>query len=429
LDDYYKTLGVDKSADEEVIYAAYKALAKKYNPDKGLQDEDKIKIINIAFDILSNKEKRNEYDEKIGYVEKNDNSYINDGDYKYEGEYKDSKYHGQGTLIDSDGDQYVGEFKDGLKHGQGARICNDGEKYEGEWKDGLRNGQGKETWETDGQLYTYEGEFRNSYWHGKGKYVFDLGGKEESIKEGIWEEGKLIKGKETWRNDGGLLNTYEGEYKENMVMHGKGKYVFDLGGKEEHIREGIWEEDELIKGKRTWVDDGELTTLEGEFRNGQLHGKGKYIYDLEGKKETIYEGIWEEGKFIRGKKINNYDILDSAPANSTSQPNDGNWYHEGYFQNYVLIKGKQVMPALEESIGEFKTYTTIGEFNSDGSNKTDFVYEDYSPFLEKEGKFYKGTKKRDGGWNNGFILKKSNGKKSSKVKDGTVYYLKFFEKF
>ena len=55
MDDYYKTLGVDKSADEEVIYAAYKALAKKYNPDKGLLDEDKIKIINIAFDILSNK--------------------------------------------------------------------------------------------------------------------------------------------------------------------------------------------------------------------------------------------------------------------------------------------------------------------------------------------------------------------------------------
>ena len=105
MDDYYKTLGVDKSSDEEVIYAAYKALAKKYNPDKGLQDEDKIKIINIAFDILSNKEKRNEYDKKIGYVEKNDNSYLNDGDYKYEGEYKDGKYHGQGTLTYPDGDK------------------------------------------------------------------------------------------------------------------------------------------------------------------------------------------------------------------------------------------------------------------------------------------------------------------------------------
>ena len=79
--------------------------------------------------------------------------------------------------------------------------------------------------------------------------------------------------------------------------------------------------------------------------------------------------------------------------------------------------------------GEFNTYTTVGEFNSDGSNKTDFVYEGYAPFLEKDGTFYKGTYKRDGGWNNGLILKKSNGKKSSKVKDGTVYYLKFFEKF
>ena len=29
MEDYYKTLGVDKSADEEVITAAYRALAKK----------------------------------------------------------------------------------------------------------------------------------------------------------------------------------------------------------------------------------------------------------------------------------------------------------------------------------------------------------------------------------------------------------------
>ena len=70
MDDYYKTLGVDKSADEEVIYAAYKALSKKYNPDKGLQDEDRIKKINVAFEILSNKEQKNEYDEKMGYTEK-----------------------------------------------------------------------------------------------------------------------------------------------------------------------------------------------------------------------------------------------------------------------------------------------------------------------------------------------------------------------
>ena len=68
------------------------------------------------------------------------------------------------------------------------------------------------------------------------------------------------------------------------------------------------------------------------------------------------------------------------------------------------------MPALEESIGEFKTFTIVGEFNSDGSNKTEFLYEEYTPLLESEGKFFKGTTK-DEVWNNGFILKKSNGKK------------------
>ena len=44
----------------------------------------------------------------------------------------------------------------------------------------------------------------------------------------------------------------------------------------------------------------------------------------------------KKGKFIKGKKINNYEILDSVPVNSTSQPNDGNWYEEGYFQNFFF---------------------------------------------------------------------------------------------
>jgi DnaJ-class molecular chaperone len=63
--DYYKTLGVDHSADDKVIRAAYRKLARKYHPDVNSGDkasEDKFKEVNEAYDVLSDPEKRRMYD-------------------------------------------------------------------------------------------------------------------------------------------------------------------------------------------------------------------------------------------------------------------------------------------------------------------------------------------------------------------------------
>ena len=64
---YYDILEVNKNASPEIIEKAYKTLVKKYHPD--LQDnnlkaeyEEKIKLINEAFEVLSNSEKRKNYD-------------------------------------------------------------------------------------------------------------------------------------------------------------------------------------------------------------------------------------------------------------------------------------------------------------------------------------------------------------------------------
>lgn len=59
--DYYQILGVKKSASEEEIRRAFHKLAHKYHPDKG-GDESKFKEINEAYQVLSDKEKRNQYD-------------------------------------------------------------------------------------------------------------------------------------------------------------------------------------------------------------------------------------------------------------------------------------------------------------------------------------------------------------------------------
>lgn len=64
--DYYKTLGVDKNADEETIKKAYKKLALKWHPDRNPNNKEKseamFKDVAEAYEVLSDKQKRQIYD-------------------------------------------------------------------------------------------------------------------------------------------------------------------------------------------------------------------------------------------------------------------------------------------------------------------------------------------------------------------------------
>ncbi len=61
MKDYYKILGVPPNASDDEIRKAYYRLAHKYHPDKG-GDPEKFKEINEAYRVLSDPEKRRQYD-------------------------------------------------------------------------------------------------------------------------------------------------------------------------------------------------------------------------------------------------------------------------------------------------------------------------------------------------------------------------------
>ncbi len=62
--DYYKVLGVDKNASQEEIKKAFRKMARKYHPDiAGKEGEEKFKEANEAFQVLSNPQKKAQYDQ------------------------------------------------------------------------------------------------------------------------------------------------------------------------------------------------------------------------------------------------------------------------------------------------------------------------------------------------------------------------------
>ena len=69
---YYKILNVDESSDQETIKKAYRKLALKYHPDKNPNDkkaEEKFKQISEAYDVLSDPDKKEQYDSQDSFID------------------------------------------------------------------------------------------------------------------------------------------------------------------------------------------------------------------------------------------------------------------------------------------------------------------------------------------------------------------------
>ena len=60
--DYYKTLGIERTADDKAIKTAYRRLARKHHPDVNKGKADRFKEISEAYTVLGDPEKRKRYD-------------------------------------------------------------------------------------------------------------------------------------------------------------------------------------------------------------------------------------------------------------------------------------------------------------------------------------------------------------------------------
>jgi len=361
---YYEILEVNEAASVEVIKMAYKALVRKYHPDvyKGDKNESNeyMQRINGAFEVLSDSNKRLEYDNYLSSLRAGGNSYKSAYDDVKQGapsyrpltdllknkkaryalvmigiflvsiilsnsgitinrdmEYEGNRYVGEATLMgvpqgngkliydetSTDGAiYYEGEWENGVKQGQGIQIWVTGDKYEGTWKDDLYYGPGKYSW-SDGEFFQGTFVFPEEYIEDHSVEIFISGEGTYTYANGDKWVGKMKdgdyrgKGMYSWSNGDRYIGNYN-----NGVMNGEGTYIFATG---ETYKGGFLNNMFTGQGTLTYANGDRY---EGLFLDDLKQGYGMYTYaNGEG-----YEGYWANdlpngdgtGYFKNGDVIN-----------------------------------------------------------------------------------------------------------------------------
>ena len=172
---------------------------------------------------------------------------------------------------------YVGEFSNGLREGKGNLFSKDNKfNYDGDFKN--------DKYEGFGALYDhgekYTGDFKKGKFHGQGT-LYKLDG---NILEGEFFEGKLKKGKITYKNG----DTFKGKFKNGEKEFGI--YEYKEGGK----YEGYFEND-IFNG------EGILTDKNGNESKG-IFKDGEFVEKLDKLKIELDNEIFSEGVNIEIKQ-------------------------------------------------------------------------------------------------------------------------------
>lgn len=129
MEDYYKTLGVEKTATADEIKKSYRNLAFKYHPDRNAgnsEAEEKFKQINEAYSVLGDEDKRRDYDNVTAYGGTYNSSYSGAG--SGQGQYRQYTY---------DWNDPNNPFWSFFNHGQGGNFYgNPGSKEDETYNNG-----------------------------------------------------------------------------------------------------------------------------------------------------------------------------------------------------------------------------------------------------------------------------------------------------
>lgn len=149
--DYYKVLGISKTASDQEIKKAYRKLARKYHPDinsGNKEAEKKFKEANEANEVLSNPENRKKYD-KYG----KDWQHAEEFEKAQSQQRQSQQYY---TAQDSQNDQEFSDYFESMFGGRGSRRSG-GIKFKGQDFHAVLNLRLKDVYESNQQILTVNG--------------------------------------------------------------------------------------------------------------------------------------------------------------------------------------------------------------------------------------------------------------------------------
>lgn len=176
------------------------------------------------------------------------------------------------AMILSDGSTYIGKTQDDLFEGFGVYLKGQ-DVYVGTFS--RSNPDGFLNWYKNGKLY-YSGEWANGKFNGKGTLYKEDG----SVKQGTWEDGKLLQTHIRQKTAEGFYDGY--------ILNSKPDGMGCMQYNDSSRYEGEWE-----NGK--WTGYGKYFTpkdsLIGEWKDGKLNGSGMYKNE-----SLLYNGDWVDNK-------------------------------------------------------------------------------------------------------------------------------------